>query len=355
MIRRPLLSELLSALRAEGAVAISDADADAILRSAPQGSPWYARVLAGMSAWMSASFIACGLTCFDLDLSALYVVLGAVLLGVSIAGRRVLAASRSSHPAWDFGVQAALIGTLVARGLLFWGLIDWWVDDGVVALAMCAIEVGVLATYPDRLQGFGTTVLAFAWLQFGLSDLGISTAALPAVAAAVGCGLLWLRRSLPRDRFDREAMHPAGYAALAFALVMGTAEASEHLWTSVALVGIAAALVGAIALENARDVQGGFPLKKALGCLAVLGLGALTVSSPGLVLSVAVGILAFHRRDLLLFGCAVVALSITLTHFYYDLNLSLSAKGLLLIGTGVTLWALSRIPAAWAEPAEVRA
>ncbi len=351
MIGRLSIANVLDALRSDGEVSAADAvKAGEILDKAPPGTPWYARVLAGASAWMSAAFILCSVTCLNLDLTALFPFIGAALIVASIVARRLIEASRGGQPVWDFAIQAALIGTLVGRGLIIFGLEENGMDDGVLALLMCAVEVAIIATYPDRLQGFGATIFALSWMWVWLNDMGLPEYALAVPAAGLGCGLLWMRRSLQSNRFDRDSMRPVGFAALAFALCTGTPEAAEHLLSSLALVCIAVLLVAGVTWDHVRD---GARARIWVGVATVALLGLVTVSSPGLSLSVALAVLAFHRRDVLLFGCTTIALAISLTWFYYDLDLGLSAKGFLLIGTGVALWLMSMVPGALSGRREV--
>jgi len=352
VIGRSSVTNLLAELRAEGEISAHDeTQAEPLLAGTPPGTPWYARVLAGASAWMSAAFILCSLSCFEFEFESLFIGLGCVALVASIVFRRVIESARDGRAVWDFGIQCALIGTLVGRGLLFLGLNES-LGDEAVALLMCGIEIAIIASYPDRLQGFGATIFALGWMWVWLDEMGIRAPVIPIVAAGLGAGLVWMRRSLRRDRFDRELMRPVGFAALAFALATGTVEASDDLVASVSIVAIAVWLVAAVAVEQVRRASAG--LRIAIGLLAVVLLGGLTVSSPGLVFAVALGILGFHRRDVLLFGCATVAVAITLTHFYYDLDFGLSAKGFLLIGTGVALWLLSFVPKVMVSQMEVK-
>jgi hypothetical protein len=84
----------------------------------------------------------------------------------------------------------------------------------------------------------------------------------------------------------------------------------------------------------------------ALGLLAVL-----TLQTPGVIATTGVLLLGFHRRNVVLLGMAVLFVVVFGVSYYYDLQLSLLAKSLALLGSGLVLlglrlFILRRFPAA---------
>jgi uncharacterized membrane protein len=85
---------------------------------------------------------------------------------------------------------------------------------------------------------------------------------------------------------------------------------------------------------------------------ASLGLTALlTLQTPGVIAALGVLLLGFHRRSVVLLGMAVLFILVFGVGYYYDLQLSLLAKSLALLGSGLVLlglrlFILRRFPAA---------
>jgi uncharacterized membrane protein len=75
----------------------------------------------------------------------------------------------------------------------------------------------------------------------------------------------------------------------------------------------------------------------AVGATVLLGL--LTLSTPGLIAAVAVLTLGFDRRNRILIGIAAVFLVKFASVYYYSLRMTLLAKSVVLVASGVLLLA----------------
>jgi hypothetical protein len=79
-------------------------------------------------------------------------------------------------------------------------------------------------------------------------------------------------------------------------------------------------------------------------------LAVLTFRTPGVIAAAGVLLLGFHRRNVVLLGMAVAFILNFGVSYYYDLELSLLAKSLALLGSGLVmlglrLFILRRFPA----------
>jgi Domain of unknown function (DUF4401) len=102
-------------------------------------------------------------------------------------------------------------------------------------------------------------------------------------------------------------------------------------------------------LEETDSEPGG---SAGVTAFASLGLTALlTLHTPGVIAAIGVLLLGFHRRSVVLLGMAVLFILAFGVGYYYDLQLTLLAKSLALLGSGLVLlglrlFILRRFPAA---------
>ena len=130
-----------------------DAAGDAT--AAPAGSPWYVRLLVGGVAWLAALSVIGFLAATGLINEDVFVPWGVAIGGAAIALARRLPRDGRGGAAAEFGAQIALVGSLLARVMVFIGLDDW--TDGnwaVIGLTMAALELAFLVLYPDDLERF---------------------------------------------------------------------------------------------------------------------------------------------------------------------------------------------------------
>lgn len=317
---------------------VDDLELDRVIRAEPP--PWYVRVLAGASAWISANLLLCGLAALGVDLTALFGVLGGGILLAAIALRRAMSAvAPVTTAAQDFLVQVALIATVLGRLMVGWWLFDVLPEEGAL-LALGLLELTLVATYPDRLQRAVSMTLAGAWLHGALVEVGLPAGWMPVAFAAVGMGLLWFDRRAQAWGTLRDLPVPAGIGALAYSWLglgaLWAGKSSFHPLTGLALGGLALAVVYGVLQEREAPTR-----VRLHALLALAFLTLVSTHAPGLAIAVALGVLAFHRSDKLQLGTAIGGLIAWLIFFYYDMDLSLVTKGFLLLASGAVVLANS--------------
>jgi hypothetical protein len=364
MALKPSLRDVLSRLQSDGALPPLTSERalpalDAWWRK-HGATPWYVRVLIGGGAWVAALFLglflALVLDVMGLDNSeGAFIVLGLMATGVGLALRRV-----SEH---DFLGQLSLATGLAGQGLFVGGV--GAASDSVVgaALAMLVLQVPLLVIHPDRIQRYLSTlgasgaVLVLLHKAAGWTGVELGLVALAAATHAVFLHQVWFQRQ------GLESLaSPLGFGLVSVVfgmLTVRTLESVERTFREIPLgapaflltLGFTAvALYSAYRMLEEHGLEAGGPV--GLTVFAALGLTALlTLRTPGVIAAAGVLALAFHRRSVLLLGTAVAFLLTFGVFYYYDLALTLLAKSLALLGSGLVLlglrlFVLRRFPAA---------
>ncbi len=298
---------------------------------------WYVSVFSGFAAWLSAILV----LAFVYEFGLIQGAVGSLIAGAGLGGIASAARWQPATRTHPFANQLCLAGVVAAETMVGIGLLDLMVEPwGLLGTAL--VLVGMLFAYPDGVHRFGVTVASAAFLAAFLYEVSdtwpLHILASPFFAAGLA-SFVW---EAPLEAGPLARLRaPVGFGALvsAFLLVMlgmwgPEAQQAYTVWTSVgltavSLVGLLWTVQQEVALPNV-----------ALGVAVVVvgGVGALTLSSPGVVAALAVLLLSFHRRHPLLFGIGSGFLALFLFWFYYDLSLSLYVKAGVLIGTGIVLW-----------------
>ncbi|WP_456429825.1 DUF4401 domain-containing protein [Rhodocaloribacter sp.] len=332
----PTLRTVLSRLREEGLVDDELLAAEA-LDAEPEGDPWYLRVLAGGGAWFAAVLFLVFLFSFSAFRSDEgMLTLGLVLLGAALGLHR--------RARGLFLEQLAFALSLAGQFSFLGGLgqiLDW---TAAVWALVIVLEAALLFLYPDALHRFVSTLAGVGATAafFHALDLPDLLHAL-VFGLAAGSGLLWEREArLVRSRFSGLA-RPVAYGLAAGLLgvlvlsVMPDVEvyAVTAWWPST--LGLAAALGRLVHRILTTDAPATPPLARALLFAGLLAVALLTRDAPGITAALFVLTLGFHRGDRLLMAFALAFLAVFLGFFYYHMDLTLLAKSLMLIGSGVVL------------------
>jgi uncharacterized membrane protein len=361
MALKPSLRTVLSQLQAEGVVLPERAEARALSvlerhRETTAGTPWFVRALAGFGAWLAALFI--------LAFLALGVMwgkeVGATLLGLACCVTATLV-RRGARGV--FLSQLTLAFGLAGQGLMIGGVSELTDSPEATAAFALLLFTVLLVVFPDAVQRFLSAwgmPLALLFLLRRVAPGLVVDVALVGIAALTH--LLFLHQARLQRGPLGEAVTPAGFGfvtALLSVLMLRTFNLHEAisreslvgLPPGVVTLGLAAVtLYTVLRMLDETDLEAG----GAAGVTAFVALGLLallTLQTPGIIASAGVMVLAFHRRNVVLLGLAVAFVLTFGVSYYYDLSLSLLAKSLALLGSGVLLlglrlFILRRFPAA---------
>jgi hypothetical protein len=353
MALKPSLRDVLSRLQSDGALPPDTSD-----RAVPAleawwhkhgATPWYVRVLIGAGAWFAALFMAffLGLFLSILDLAdseGSFIVLGLLATGAALGLRRM-----SEH---DFLAQLSLAIGLAGQGLFVGGV--GFASESVVgaAVALLLLQVPLLFVHPDRVQRYLSTVGASGAALYLLFEAGSwSAVEVGVIALAAATHAVFLHQASLERGGLAGLVSPLGFGLVSVALgvllvraIVGSTLSPVDDYqgppSSVLTLGLAAVVMYSayrILEENGLEAAG----STGVTVFASLGLTALlTLHTPGVIAAAGVLALAFHRRSVVLLGTAVAFLLTFGVFYYYDLALSLLAKSLALLGSGLVLLGL---------------
>ncbi|RKG71831.1 DUF4401 domain-containing protein [Corallococcus exercitus] len=350
MALRPTIQDVLAGLKAEGHV---DAEVDARARTALEirqktlgASPWFVKALAGAGAWMAAAFMLSFFACVGLwKEEAALTGLGLALTVASVFLRR--------NTRGPFMEQLALALCLSGVGAFLTGL--GTLDQGTLTLAFTGMVVciALLATFPDLILYFLATVgLCVSVAVLALEAVGGAAVDVwMLVCAAALCGVLLFEPQLRRGQLGAR-VGPIAFALacavpgwLLFRSYENSQEGFHYLFhfesrfvPSAYLSIVLALLAGVTGWRVLREL--GQEHEKRVWIPAVCALVLLTVmtlNTPGVLVAALMLTLGFHRRSRVMLGLAVAFLLTFGAYYYYDLHITLLAKALALVGSGLVL------------------
>lgn len=305
--------------------------------------PWYIRIMLGFSGWLGAlclmGFVGI-LFSLARDNGIVTICIGAGLCTLAYLLFRLPGNN-------DFLLQFALAVSLAGQGFFVFGLIqEFRSDRAEVYLAILLFEV-LLTVYISNwihrfLATLGTVYAAYFFFQqagvFGLMH---------GLVALATCGLWWSSMLLRRP----ELLRPVAFA-LAFALLCteGGRFVSRlvfdpnpgwwllHGWrvgTSLANLALLASTV--VVLQRQQIALNSLPA--IVGLLAAIVLCGFSYVAPGLSSALLLILIAYSFSDRVLFGLGLFALLSFVSHYYYQLQVSLLYKSIVLMSLGLLLLA----------------
>ncbi|HEX5748762.1 MAG TPA: DUF4401 domain-containing protein [Archangium sp.] len=320
--------------------------------------PWFVRILTGFGAWLASwfliAFIAMGVLGAGEEV-------GAIVLGLILTGGAVFVRHAGSNV---FLTQLALSTGLAGQGL-FIGGVGAASDEKGAALATVAIQAVLLFIYPDLIQRFLSTFFGSLALLYLLRITAPAVLAdVTLVGITVLAHLLFLKQARLQSGRWSALVTPAAFGlvtTLLSSLVMRSwfhelyrelfRKGAVELPAGVLTLGLAVVTLYSAwrVLEETDSEPGGPAGVTAFASLALTAL--LTLHTPGVIAALGVLLLGFHRRNVVLLGMAVVFILVFGVGYYYDLQFSLLAKSLALLGSGLVLlglrlFILRRFPAA---------
>jgi len=362
MAFKPSLRDVLSQLQAEGVLASNaQVRADTALAShqdVTTGTPWFVHIFSAFGAWVASLFLLFFITLMVVASREW----GAIILGLLLTAGAIVVRRLGNNV---FLAQLAL-STGLAGQLLFIGGVGFLADSPKAATAAAlGLELVLLFLYPDTIQRFLSSLSAglalLLLLRLTRSGVLVDVALLGLTVLA---HLLFLHQGELQARRQGEVVTPTAFGlftALFFVLLLRTwfhgfynglfRESAAELPAGVLTLGLAVVTLYSAwrVLEETEVETGGAAGVTAFATLALLAL--LTFRTPGIIAAAGVLLLGFHRRSEVLIGMAVSFILTFGISYYYDLQLTLLAKSLVLLGSGLMLlglrlFVLRRFPAA---------
>ena len=322
------------------------------------GTPWFVRAFSGFGAWLASLFLMGFLAVAVVSSNEVVaIVLGLLLTGGAVFLRRTTQGV--------FLTQFILATGLCGQGMFLGGVADLS-DSGMVTTFILFVFQGVLlVVYPDVVQRFLSAMFAGGALLFFLRLVapGVSVE-LDLVLIALAIHLLFLHQGRLLGGTWKQVVTPAAFGLT----VVFLTDLFLRTWFDGALAniqrvkplglppGVLTLGLAAVTLYSAWRVleETGADTQGIVGItvLATLALTAvLTLQTPGIIATLGLLMLGFHRRSAVLLGLSVAFVLVFGAGYYYDLHLSLLAKSLALLGSGLMLlglrlFILRRFPAA---------
>lgn len=300
-------------------------------RSSSVAAPAYLGCLTALGTWFASWFFLLFVFTIVLDSEATALAMGLLLFVATLAARR-----RVSE-ASDFLIYLLLSVNLAGQILVAVGAAgSLSADVSTLALIFLLLHVTGLLWYEDHL---GRCLFAFGSVLSGgylsAESGGAAPLSLCLLVVAVLVSSLYCRqRGWLLSRW-RKWHGPVAFGWCCGLLFMVGVWGFDvpFLWSpDRAQPWLAAAGLTLVAAATAVRLQA-----PASAVVALLVLGGLTFTMPGLMAATLVFILAFHTRSQATSTVAILALLLFGIHYYYNLELDFMAKSASLIGGGLLL------------------
>ena len=320
-------------------------------------SPWPVRLMLGAAGWIGALFL---LGFVAVMLEFVFRADGAALPVGAICCAGAYLIFRSA-PRNEFVGQFGFATSLAGQAMMAFGLFSLagWRTPTVAFFSLAVIQTVLAVVLPNVVHRTWATLTAIAALHLGCAAVGAF--GLATVVAATGAALIGLNEAALARRAS--FWRPIGYGFaiallhLDLALIWGR-ELQGLLWSQTAtppppwVFWIGPAVTGALFVYTAARLLArlAVPRASAAGAtvLAVAGMMALFgLAAPGICAGVLVLVLGFAGGNRVLMGLGLLATGGYLSHYYYQLDLTLLAKAAVLAGTGVVLLLARSAVARW--------
>jgi len=297
--------------------------------TSPASTPWYVRVLLGISAWVSAILISIGIFAIT-GIEDSLVIFGLVFIGACFYLKK--------NSTSVFLSQLAFAGSAVGQVSLAVGIGNIFDSMLVVATIMLVVEILLLLIFPDLVHKIISTVLAVIAVKVILVDLEVQYLESILIIIANGFALyIWnkkdwhneqmqtaIRYALPVSVFvllwlDFQSFNKLGFEET-LKMIMGLAN-----------VGLIAYQAHNVMKELHIDIKTWLGVAIA-STLLILLIPSVTV--PALLIALLYVIVAIQYRNKLLLGLAILGFIISLSYFYYSLEITLLEKSILMSVTG---------------------
>jgi len=318
------LRQIVETLHLEG-----DLEESEIPRSALPPA-WYIRILSGLGAWLATLF-----------LSFFWAILAHSEhgLGVFLGGMQCfLACLLARQVRLEFFNQFALSLWLTGSSLLIYSSLA--ALSAQSEINACLFLLALAAVYPENLGRFLTALAAGALAVASIGDMPMDLLVAP---LAILAGAHYVRqRNWWCGGWGR---HSDSFAGASVVTVLMALCASFWHWCRMP-AGMGSTLLltlGVLWLTTRVVARLQVPMQQGLWALVgVLALGGLTLTTPGIMAGVGVLLLACEARSRWLLLLGWLYLLIFTSAFYYNLDLLLRTKSLILVAMGALLLGLRR-------------
>lgn len=323
-------------LTAESQVEIETTLANA-LSEVEEDTPWYIRLLVGLSAWIAALFLLFFLGELMRDGQISSLITGLMLCGVAITLRKRASAS-------VFLGQLALVISLTGQIFFMMGVSNLSDSTVVVVLAMIVLEVLLIGLYRDLLHRFLSTLLIIGALVLLLWEFELQEG-IHGLITLLAAGTLWLSMrevlwiTKKLDQFSRPIAFGLLFGLFGLLLLSLFGNPQIKYWWLSAL-GLWLVLLGQeYLILSSYEIAPSSRLAAGLfgGTLLLL---IPSFQTPGILAALMVLLLGFQRGSRLLMGLATIFLTVFIMNFYYELELTLLVKSFVLMGTGLLIFGL---------------
>lgn len=311
---------------------------------------WYIRVMLGFAGWLGAvflmAFVGIGFS-FVMDSALASICIGLVLCTAAYVLFRAVKQQ-------DFLEQFALAVSLAGQGFFLFGLFREFHSEGIALYSVILVfELLLALVMPNFIHRFLSSLATLCAAYFLLQVAGMYGLMHGLLASALLA--LWWSPALLRQA---GLWRPVAYA-LAFALLCSEGSrfvrpfywhGSELAWIKYAwlfgssLVNIALLAAVALVLRRERLVMHSSIAIAAWG--ASLALCGFNYVAPGLSSALLLILIAFSFSNRILLGLGLLALLSFLSHYYYQMQVTLFYKSMVLLGLALLLlairWCLGR-------------
>ncbi len=361
------LPALLDALEAHGALDDRPGAEGALARrSVEAGLPIYARVLAGLGAFISALCFALAVALLDVvdfDSAATLLLIGVPLAALALPLRRAGLASPGTAVS-SFVLQLSFFAMAAGKLLAVWGVAIALDTEWGLAIGAAIATVATYRLYPSPIDRFAsvyaTTGVLVALVLWDVDSALARDVAVHLVGIACLGGSATLLVAPRAPGWTRPAAFAMLFALVTLVVMLTTPDALMG-WRPLADLSqwpLRAALALTIGVAAARITREAVPARMhadlaAVGAVAALALAL--VADPGVTLAVAMLALGHGRHERVLVAGGLVLLPAFLGLYYYSLDLDLATKAGVLVASGLVLlaarWYLTvRVPQV-SEPA----
>ncbi|WP_110516645.1 DUF4401 domain-containing protein [Herpetosiphon llansteffanensis] len=313
----------------------------------PSEYPWYMRIFAGIGAWFAALlFIGFLLITRIISNEVGALIVGLILCAVAVGLHQVRQSSTFVH---QLALASSITGQILA--VIGWAEI---VDGSLIgsALGVIVLEIVLFAVQRDFIQRLISTLAIITAIHVIVGDLSRWSENFNYIYLLLSCliimfsFLLWLDPKIHADQLWASAA-PISYGILLF---MGASSLlTNAVWDGLALRSnffMLPALVGIICLGiSIWMIINEFTYRLnpiELGCIGIglLFSAFIGFNTPAIIIALLILVLSYWRGYWVMFGVGCLALISALSLYYYNLNISLLYKSIILFTSGLTLLAI---------------